>query len=89
MAKSVSEIIAGKKAGLDEVDVRYWVEQYLKNRLGSKVRCREVRQGCVVLAAESAITRQELFLLKQELCQAALAEVDYKIKDVKIQQFGY
>jgi|GEM_PF-2883249 hypothetical protein len=88
MVQSVGEILKINKAGLDEVDVRHWVERYLLKILGSEVRCSTVDSGKVVLISKSSTIRQELQLIIDELKDEALVRVSYKITDVKIARFG-
>jgi hypothetical protein len=84
MVKNIKEILETNKTGLDEVDVRHWVERYLFGLLGSEVRCSEVDGGKMVLVAESPTVRQELQLLATELRRETLAQTGYKVKKVKV-----
>lgn len=72
------------RAGIDEFDVRYWVQRYVDDLLGGGVRCRAVRGGKVVLAAESAGLRQELYLLRETIQTAVQQNTGYEVGEVEI-----
>lgn len=84
MPKSLAEILKLSRVGVDEADVRYWVERYVEGLVGGGVRCREVRSGRITLAAESAVMRQELYLLKEEMQKAIQKGTGYKVRSIEV-----
>ena len=84
MPKSVAEIMQLSRLGIDEFDVRYWVQRYVEGLLGEGVRCKEVKAGRVTIVAESASLRQELYLLKDDIQAAVQENTGYKVGEVKV-----
>ncbi|HBE90169.1 MAG: hypothetical protein A3G57_01930 [Candidatus Andersenbacteria bacterium RIFCSPLOWO2_12_FULL_45_8] len=84
MTKSLAEIMKLSRVGIDEFDVRYWVQRYVEGLLGGGVRCREVKGGRMVLVAESACLRQELYLLKEDLRVAVQQNTGYEAREIEV-----
>lgn len=84
MPKSLAEIMKLSRVGIDEFDVRYWVQRYVEDLLGGGVRCRDVKGGRVVLVAESACLRQELYLLREDIRAAVRQNTGYEAGDIEV-----
>lgn len=79
-----------KRAGavsLDEVDVRHFVERYLRERLGAdELFCEAVSGGRVVVRARAAALRQEIYLLEWDLQQALREEAQFALRELVVTQ---
>lgn len=84
MTKSLAEIIKESRVGIDEFDVRYWVQRYIRDLVGGSAECREVKGGRMVLWAAAAGVRQELILLTEDIKAAAHQQTGYQIKEVEV-----
>lgn len=84
MPKSLAEIMKLSRVGIDEFDVRYWVQRYVEGRLGGGVSCRDVKGGRMILVAESACLRQELYLLREDIRAAVQQNTGYEAGDIEV-----
>jgi hypothetical protein len=88
MLQPISKLFRDRSgAGLDEVDVRHFVERYLRGRIGvSALFCDRAHQGHVVVRALAAPVRQETYLLEYDLAQALSREADFQLKKLTVNQ---
>lgn len=77
----------GERPLLDEVDVKHFIERYLKKELAANtLYCESVEGGRAQVRVGSPILQQEVCLLEHDIKQALAQELDYSLKSVKVIQ---
>jgi hypothetical protein len=88
MLHPLAELLSDKRSlRWDEVDVRYYIEEWLRQRLYSDfVYCDTVSDGAVAIRVQGALQHQEALLFEYDLKQALKKECGYSLKGLIVRR---
>lgn len=68
----------------DEVDVKYFIERYLRSKLSTDaLYCEEVRGGRARIRVNLPILQQEVCLMEYDVKRALKKKLHYTLKEIK------
>lgn len=81
MLQSLQTFLSDRKSSVEEGDVRYFVQRYLRSSLSSEaIYCESAWEGVVVVRVGSSALQQEILLLEYELTQALQATLGFQLR---------
>jgi hypothetical protein len=85
MWQPLGQLFKKRDAGVEEDDIRYFVERVITQMTGSQeVRCVQARGGIVIIKTADAFIQQEVRLLEYDLRAILLKDFSFKMKVLKI-----
>jgi hypothetical protein len=88
MLQPVSKLFQREgSAPLDEIDIRHFIERYLKKELATQeIVCERLKDGQAVVRVPSALLRQEVYLLEYDMALLLKKEANYTLKGIRVTQ---
>lgn len=76
-----------EKVGWQECDVRYAIQDYLRQKLNTDaLYCDEVKAGRVSVRVSGAVYQQEIRLIEEDLKKEIKTKTDYVINLLRVKQ---
>jgi len=84
MLRPVSDLFRRtEQVSLDELDIKHFIERYLRERLGSlAIYCERVREGQAVVRVPSPLLQQEVYLMEYDLALVLQREAHYTLRSI-------